>query len=1525
MSLLQKAGLLTLSVFAAIFFSFLIPTAGAAPVISEIMASNKTGITDEDGEAMDWLEIFNPDATPADLSGWRLTDDPQTPGKWFFPPGVSLPPGGFLRVWASGKNRQADPAKLHTNFSLSASGEYLALLPPGGTVPATELSPAFPALLEDESYGVPFETTFLTAPDAEAEILAPANASPGWEQRDFTANAPTWQKAPLSVGFGMPALGFFVEERMSATPITTITAAETLFTGTNGLDPKSGLRPVVNFVSAGGQDGQFGGGTPFLHTGSPEQIAMRATATITLPAGGQWTFHVNSSDGFKLYLDGAVLMQFSGTREPGDTFITRTLTSGSHALKLIYFGGAGANEVELSAVQGSKTGFSEAFALIGDTDHGGLSAVAPPDSGVSTVRTDLSGRMLNAGSSAYLRLPFILTDPATVETLVMSLAWNDGFAAWLNGTEIARRNAPALPDASSAAAGTRTLLESLLPEHFDLSPFRTLLQPGKNVLAFQVLNSSAADPSLFLAPQLSASRRVPGAWRYFRQATPAFANTTPGVLGHVALPSANPPRGYLEAPASVTLTSATPGAQIRYTTNGSAPTAATGTLYAGPVAVSKTTVLRAAAFLDGYEASPVATHTYLFVSDIILQSATRPGNDWPAAGTVNGQSINYGMNPVIVNNSNATLGGAASTMASLKSLPAVCVTMALPDLFDPTTGIYVNAESHGITWERPGSLELIADPATPAGGFQSGCGFRMRGGVSRRDSNPKHGWRVFFRNEYGAGKLRYPIYGNAGVDEFDTFDVQCAQNYSWSRDGGITYNALREIWSRDTQLAMGQPATRGRFVQLFLNGIYWGLHQIQERADASFGASYLGGDKDDYDVIKSAGLDAAKTVESTDGYFTTLPDGSDSAWKKLWTACRASYFISRDKNPATPAATLVSTPQEKLAAYYKIQGLKADGRTPTGEAALIDIDNLIDYMVLLLFTKNADSGVSAFYENARPNNFFCLRNRLGMNGFISINHDAEHTLDAPGAADRWGPWQTDTGAYWNNINYSNPQYLHQDLSVSGEYKIRFADRLHRYFHNNGALSTANNQARFDLRSAEIESAVIAESARWGDAQTSPTRTAADWRAARTATRNWFTNRNAAFLSEAKSRGFYPSIEPPALSLRGGEITPGQSVTLTNPNPAGTIFYTTDGSDPRPAGGGSAAASSAQAYTAATLISRPLTLRARVLNGSVWSALEEGTFSFSPVPAAADNLVVSEFCYAPAGPRNTAESRYEASDFEFLEIQNISDRPVNPAGLRFSLAIDFTVPSSPAPALIPPGGRVVISPNPEAFAARYGSLLKPVLGSWSGKLNNSGELLRLTAADGSVIKEFTWLPTAPWPTAAASGGHSLVLLNPAANPDHTLASHWRASALPDGQPAIEKSTLSGYAAWKSAAGITSETDDPWHLGLSALTAYGLGAGASPGLPSAADLLPSGGLITITTDGIARTHATLAFRVRASASDLTCLVESSANPASAPWSAADTVLLSETPQADGSILRLVRSAQPLNPASPLFLRVRFTLNP
>ena len=121
-------------------------------LLTEIMAANSATLADEDGAFSDWIEIHNPEATPIDLAGWMLTDSSGKKNKWQFP-SVTLPPGGYLVVFASNKDRRDPAAPLHTDFALSADGEYLALIKPDGTT-ASEFAPQFPPQDDDISYGL---------------------------------------------------------------------------------------------------------------------------------------------------------------------------------------------------------------------------------------------------------------------------------------------------------------------------------------------------------------------------------------------------------------------------------------------------------------------------------------------------------------------------------------------------------------------------------------------------------------------------------------------------------------------------------------------------------------------------------------------------------------------------------------------------------------------------------------------------------------------------------------------------------------------------------------------------------------------------------------------------------------------------------------------------------------------------------------------------------------------------------------------------------------------------------------------------------------------------------------------------------------------------------------------------------------------------------------------------------------------------------------------------------------------------
>ncbi|MSU22956.1 MAG: hypothetical protein EXS32_03945 [Opitutus sp.] len=126
----------------------------ADPIITEFMASNAKTLADVDGDFSDWIELYNPDAAAFNLDGWYLTDSSSNKNKWKFP-AVTIPAGGYLVIFASNKNRQDPTKQLHTNFTLDANGQYLALVKPDGTTVASEpFGAKYPKQVTDVSYGL---------------------------------------------------------------------------------------------------------------------------------------------------------------------------------------------------------------------------------------------------------------------------------------------------------------------------------------------------------------------------------------------------------------------------------------------------------------------------------------------------------------------------------------------------------------------------------------------------------------------------------------------------------------------------------------------------------------------------------------------------------------------------------------------------------------------------------------------------------------------------------------------------------------------------------------------------------------------------------------------------------------------------------------------------------------------------------------------------------------------------------------------------------------------------------------------------------------------------------------------------------------------------------------------------------------------------------------------------------------------------------------------------------------------------
>jgi len=623
-------------------------------------------------------------------------------------------------------------------------------------------------------------------------------------------------------------------------------------------------------------------------------------------------------------------------------------------------------------------------------------------------------------------------------------------------------------------------------------------------------------------------------WSFFGVPSPGQPNLSvySGLVEDVEL---SDERGFYGSSFSVTIACDTDGAEIYYTLDGTDPYnrttgVATGTLYSGAIAVSKTTCLQAAAIKIGWKPSTIATHTYIFVADVAKQSpgGEAPGPGWPA-GSVNGQVANYGMDPDVVNNAQYK----DLIDDALLSIPSISLVTDLANLFDPTIGIYVNANKEGRPWERPTSVELLNPDGSK--GFQLNAGLRIRGGYSRKDGNPKHAFRLLFRAEYGQGKLRYPMFEDEGVDAFDNMDLRTSQNYCWAHGGGSgQYNTMvREVFSRDLHGAMGHPYTRSRYYHLYINGVYWGLFQTQERAEASHAEANMGGDEEDYDVVK-ADRAAGRAMWAT--------DGDKAAFNRLYDEAMACLDDSER--------------------YYRIQGLNMDGTANPDYEKLLDVDNLIDYMIIEYYTGDRDGPGSRFGN--KPNNTTCIYNRLNPDGWKWFHHDNEHTLGVGSSeVDMVTPFTT-AGA---QEKYFNPHWLHEQLANSNiDYRLHFADHVHKHFFNNGLLTLENARNAIQKRADQIDMAIIAESARWGDASVSSPRTKnGDWlpeidRLLYNTNNKLLTNRISVVLGQLKGVGWYPNVNPPTLDRFGGPVPKGYALEMSAP--AGKIYYTTDGADPR---------------------------------------------------------------------------------------------------------------------------------------------------------------------------------------------------------------------------------------------------------------------------------------------------------------------------------------------------------------------------
>jgi hypothetical protein len=1417
--------------------------AGGQLSITEFVADNDGSYLDSDDEASDWIELSNAGASAVSTDGLYLTDNASDLTQWMLPD-VTIPAGGYLVIFASGKDRNDPQGELHTNFSLSARGEYLALIDTDGITPLSQFAPEFPKQFFGVAYGtgtnsVTESKTLVPWPATGTWTVPPADLEDSWRLTGFDDSG--WNSAQTGIGYGYR---------------------------------------FPNFIGAG-----------------------------------------------------------------GDTIL----------------------------------------------------------------------EMRGIAASAYLRIPFEVDNPAEVVEMTLELFYEDGFAAYLNGELVASANLPTPLAFDSISTERREIREGDAMESFPLD-FAGKLRSGENILAFQMLNDSTGSSDVLLIPKLTAETRdVSGGVivGYLVAPTPGAPNAGIESSGYVRDTTFDVDRGFFEAPFDVTIGSATPGATIIYTTDGSNPTLLNGTQVTSVnetsppsalVEVTTSTVLRAAAFKAGFRASNVDTQTYLFLDDVLNQPAQPPGYPLPWRSR-NGSTIpgDFQMDPDIV----GSVYSREELKESLRDLPTISIVTDVANLFDQQTGIQVNPQDAGAASERRVSVEMIdfADGSP----IQVDAGMRMNGNASRNPNRGKHNFRLAFRNEYGAGKLRFPLFGSdAPTETFNQIILRGGNGNSWVHPSAAVRQYgmyIRDQWFRDARFAMGYPEALQNEVHVYFNGLYFGMHHLFERIEEEWTAERFGGEEDDWEGFRIVGGNRIEVIKGTPAEVNSQMLDS---WRAVLDAAEAGDL---------------ATVEEYL-----------------------DMDSFIDYLVLNFHAGNTDwdqNNVRAMRRVNPPGKymFFCHdAERAGLNGLStgnlninSITHSRSGTEHRPTSINAW-------------------------LTDNPEYALRFADRAYKHMFNGGALTPENGAAQWDARAQGIRLAMKAESARWGDHADSNPRTLVDFdRGLQREYSTWFPRRTPISISQFRAAGLYPEIDPPVFSQHGGKVSAGSGLLITNDT--GDIYYTVDGSDPRLAGGGihpnsikingaksdqtliEAGApgwsylddgsdqgtswrepayddslwgigdaplgfgsvnnhpfggpwinpdrnttvyfrkefeiTNANLITEATArvmsdggaivylngveiardnmpadpvnfetfassdsniregnidvfsflpsafvdginviaielhngssassdmgmdlqldvttlntlgdavtINGPTTVRTRSFDGSDWSALNEATF-VTDLPASADNLIISEIFYHPAGDSEVAE---------YIELMNIAGESISLAGVVFTGGISFSFSNN---TILEAGERLLLVADLDGFKAAFGNEL-PIAGSYTGRLDNGGESLSLDAADGTSILNFRYNDRAPWPLPADGNGYSLTLISPSSNPDLSDAVNWRASANLGGSPGrsdtlpFEGSTaaeLFEYALYDPTDGI------------------------------------SGSFLNLENNGSFDDYLVVTVTAKLAADDAQFVIEFSQDLEN--WERGNAVYLGSEDQSNGISLRSWRAPEPVLPNQPMkFARLVLTARP
>ena len=1002
---------------------------------------------------------------------------------------------------------------------------------------------------------------------------------------------------------------------------------------------------------------------------------------------------------------------------------------------------------------------------------------------------------------------------------------------------------------------------------------------------------------------------------FFSTPTPLAENDSEGIA-RVASLSVSPQRGLYQSAQQIELSTATPGATIYYTTDGNPPLTEAGNptstaiAYSAPVPINQITVVRAAATASGLSASEPEAHTYLLLD---IDNANTNGSDPEGlntsflqqsqpAGYANLASGDYNMDSDISRSTAISTGhdGLSVAQAMLEGMKEIAtISISLPS--NDFTDIYGNPQSEGLAFERACSAEFIPAEGDSRSDFQEYCGLRVQGGGSRiPNRSPKHSLSFRFRKEYGAGRLREALFPDVDVENFNSIALRAGYNNSWVHgDSGQRSRAsmIRDQWMRESLRDMGNEDSGAGFIaHVFINGLYWGLHNVAERQDNVHYAAYNGGDSDLIDARNGANFvegnstawDTMRSIAATrnwdniqevldvDNYidfhilqrFGANQDlKTDGNWRAAGggpftnpTDMRPWKLYSWDGERVLESPTANNVPLDPINIRSSLEAIPeyrqryADRAQMhlTGNGALTPAQcearwetyaSAIDKAIIAESARWGDHRRTTPYDRddwlteqdrlytsyfpVRTENViglltadglfpslsqpaFTINGQTSEGGFVgnsalSIN-GAEgtiyYTLDgsdpilpngsiAPGAlsiasgsvSEEVFPFESNNWRYLNtgvaqsasNITSGNPAYDNSDWKhpdfdasswlsgqalIAGNFTTSISGRTANtlittdstvYFRREFSVTNASEATSLDLSIIRDDGVIVYLNGHeiLRENMKSGVVFFEDFAEGGANEREIVMHSHSILAGQLLEGKNVLTVEVHNQSATSGDLGLDVQLNLSRPVEAPSITLT-----------------------------ESAIITARLTNGSDLSSPISGTFLIEPA-ASASNLAISEINYHPREAtvleKNSASPLLieNRDQFEFIELLNLGSDPINLAGASFSDGLEYTFGFE----VIAPGERALLVRDEAAFLSRYGN--GPIIGVYSGGLNNDGETLSLADSDGNLIKSATYSDRGAWPSRPDGDGSSLEIIDPFSSPDTPL--NWVPSVSFHGSP------------------------------------------------------------------------------------------------------------------------------------------------